>query len=304
MRHSHRNLHWIAIVLAAFLVVSSAARADDLQQHLHDQYQGRALLLRGSYSGNHLHYDSAGTVDKATAGDWTSDGVVLINEVRISNHRLTIKASRVLVAAQGELRFLESRNHRPKKWDSLKIEAELGQSEPTVAEVDAAISRIFATSHDNFIDLVPDYWKPCLQAALAGGKLNCRFSKEVLSIPGVQSSGKLGEETSAPTEKLSDHRDSTAFRIGQGVSPPRLIYQYEPAFNEIAREVKYQGTLTLGLIVNREGVPTDIHILSPLGCGLDLKAVQAVKDWRFSPAEKDGQPVAVEIAVEVAFHLY
>jgi periplasmic protein TonB len=68
--------------------------------------------------------------------------------------------------------------------------------------------------------------------------------------------------------------------------------------------MKYQGTGVLGLTVNQEGVPTKVYVLTPLGCGLDAQAVRAVEGWRFKPAEKDGQPVSVEIAVEVDFHLY
>ena len=62
--------------------------------------------------------------------------------------------------------------------------------------------------------------------------------------------------------------------------------------------------MTLTLVVNSEGVPARIRIASPLGCGLDAKAVQAVQGWKFEPAKKDGQPVNVEIAVEITFHLY
>jgi TonB family protein len=62
--------------------------------------------------------------------------------------------------------------------------------------------------------------------------------------------------------------------------------------------------MTMGLIVDKDGLPKNIHILSPLGAGLDAKAVQAVENWKFQPAEKDGQPVAVQIAIEVDFHLY
>ena len=62
--------------------------------------------------------------------------------------------------------------------------------------------------------------------------------------------------------------------------------------------------MSMGLIVDKEGHPHNIHILSPLGAGLDAKAVQAVATWKFQPAEKDGEPVAVQIAVEVDFHLY
>jgi TonB family protein len=58
------------------------------------------------------------------------------------------------------------------------------------------------------------------------------------------------------------------------------------------------------LVVEASGNATNIHIVSPLGGGLDEKAVHAVETWKFKPAEKDGQPVRVEIAVEVEFRLY
>jgi periplasmic protein TonB len=92
--------------------------------------------------------------------------------------------------------------------------------------------------------------------------------------------------------------------LGKGIKPPRTIYAPEPEFSDPARVLRYQGTLTLGVTVNQEGFPTHVRILSPLGCGLDEKAVDAVQRWRFQPAEKDGQPVSVTIAVETIFHLY
>jgi protein TonB len=94
------------------------------------------------------------------------------------------------------------------------------------------------------------------------------------------------------------------FHVGGGVSPPRQIYAPEPEFSEEARKAKYQGVCTLGLIVGTDGRPSNIHVLSALGMGLDEKAIEAVKNWRFEPAMKDGHPVRVEIAVEVDFHLY
>lgn len=94
------------------------------------------------------------------------------------------------------------------------------------------------------------------------------------------------------------------FHVGGGVSPPRPIYQPEPEFSEEARKAKYQGTCTLGLIVGTDGRPSNIRVLSSLGMGLDEKAIEAVKNWKFEPAMKDGHPVRVEIAVEVDFHLY
>ena len=94
------------------------------------------------------------------------------------------------------------------------------------------------------------------------------------------------------------------FHVGGGVSPPRQIYAPEPEFSEEARKAKYQGVCTLGLIVGTDGRPSNIRVLASLGMGLDEKAIEAVKNWKFEPAMKDGHPVRVEIAVEVDFHLY
>ena len=94
------------------------------------------------------------------------------------------------------------------------------------------------------------------------------------------------------------------FHVGGGVSPPRQIYAPEPEFSEEARKAKYQGVCTLGLIVGTDGRPSNIRVLNSLGMGLDEKAIEAVKNWKFEPAMKDGHPVRVEIAVEVDFHLY
>lgn len=94
------------------------------------------------------------------------------------------------------------------------------------------------------------------------------------------------------------------FHVGGGTSAPRPIYSPEPEFSEEARKAKYQGVCTLGLIVGADGRPRNIHVLSSLGMGLDEKAIEAVKNWKFEPAMRDGHPVNVEIAVEVDFHLY
>ena len=62
--------------------------------------------------------------------------------------------------------------------------------------------------------------------------------------------------------------------------------------------------VTLTLVVDTEGQPTDVQVVSPIGHGLDEKAVEAVKQWRFQPAMKDGSPVAQKINAQVSFRLY
>jgi TonB family protein len=94
------------------------------------------------------------------------------------------------------------------------------------------------------------------------------------------------------------------FRMGKGITAPRLIYQTDPEFSEEARKAKYQGNCVLGLVVDASGLPTNIRVLNSLGMGLDQKAIESVKNWRFEPGKRDGRGIAVEIAVEVDFHLY
>jgi protein TonB len=95
-----------------------------------------------------------------------------------------------------------------------------------------------------------------------------------------------------------------AFRVGGGVSAPRPISTPDPEYSEEARKAKYQGTCVLWLIVGPDGRPRDMRVARSLGLGLDEKAIEAVKNWRFEPAMKDGKPVAVQINVEVSFRLY
>jgi TonB family protein len=94
------------------------------------------------------------------------------------------------------------------------------------------------------------------------------------------------------------------FRVGGGVSAPKVVFAPDPDYSEEARKAKYQGTVILWLIVDSSGRPQQIKVARTLGMGLDQKAVDAVRQWKFEPAMKDGSPVAVQINVEVNFRLY
>jgi TonB family protein len=94
------------------------------------------------------------------------------------------------------------------------------------------------------------------------------------------------------------------FHVGGGVSAPKPVFSPDPEYSEEARKAKYQGTVVLGLVVGPDGRPRDMKVLRSLGLGLDEKAIEAVRNWRFDPAVKDNKPVAVYISVEVDFRLY
>jgi TonB family protein len=94
------------------------------------------------------------------------------------------------------------------------------------------------------------------------------------------------------------------FGVGNGVSMPRAIYAPEPEFSEEARIKKFQGEVTLLVTIGADGRPRNLTVVRSLGMGLDQKALDAVRTWRFDPAKKDGRPVAVQMNIIVNFHLF
>ncbi len=94
------------------------------------------------------------------------------------------------------------------------------------------------------------------------------------------------------------------YQVGGGVSAPVPIYEPEAEFSEQARRAKYSGVVVLDIIVTPQGRTTDIKVVRHLGMGLDKKAIEAVKQYRFKPARYHGHPVAVRMEVEVDFHLF
>ncbi|QNI35377.1 energy transducer TonB [Edaphobacter albus] len=93
-------------------------------------------------------------------------------------------------------------------------------------------------------------------------------------------------------------------RIGGGVSAPQLIYSVEPEFSEEARKAKVAGNVLVNLWVDTNGLPSHVRVIRGVGMGLDEKAVEAVKQYRFKPAMENGKPVLVELNVEVNFQIF
>jgi len=87
------------------------------------------------------------------------------------------------------------------------------------------------------------------------------------------------------------------------VTGPQLLYKVEPEFSEEARKAKFEGVVVLAIEVDAHGEPHVQRIVQALGLGLDEKAMEAVRKWRFRPGYQDGKPVATGAIVEVRFRL-
>ncbi|MDR3738113.1 MAG: TonB family protein [Terracidiphilus sp.] len=135
-----------------------------------------------------------------------------------------------------------------------------------------------------------------------------RQTMQVLGIDPQAHADKPGQKDFAPAPTIRNNSNSggqeaVALRVGNGVSAPVAIFKPEPEYSEAARTAKLQGKVTLDLIVNVDGRPSQVRVAQPLGMGLDEKAVEAVRKWRFRPGSKDGHAVPIQAKVEVRFRL-
>jgi TonB family protein len=248
----------------------------------------------------------------AVPGDWTVDGFVRVTSLSLSGQRLTIQADRLSLVNSGQTFGFQQaggkKKEKAKKASGLRIEIEFDPSGITGEKADAVLSRIFLTAQDRFADLVPVYWKPCVLAASTGKGtkqyIACGFPPEFAAIPGVVPKSDEHAESVQGGDSEAQDSDLQVVHIGKGVTPPRRLSGLDPDLSTEARQLGYQGAIGLLIVVDKTGQVRNIRVSKPLGLGLEHKAVEAVTKWRFSPAEKDGQPVAVELGVQVDFHLY
>jgi TonB family protein len=92
--------------------------------------------------------------------------------------------------------------------------------------------------------------------------------------------------------------------VGGGVAAPEVIHSVEPEFTEDARRANFQGGVSIKLIVDSQGNPQDVQLIHHLGMGLDEKALEAVRQYKFKPAMYQGHPVSVQIVINMDFHLH
>jgi len=94
------------------------------------------------------------------------------------------------------------------------------------------------------------------------------------------------------------------YHVGGGVSAPLVLSAVDPEYSDEARRAKFTGIVVVALVVDPSGMPQHVHVIRHLGMGLDEKAIEAVRLYRFKPAEYQGKPVPVEVNIEVNFQIY
>jgi TonB family protein len=93
------------------------------------------------------------------------------------------------------------------------------------------------------------------------------------------------------------------YRPGSGIEPPTLLREVKPDYTEDARRRGVEGDVVMEIVVRHDGSVGDVRIVQGLGAGLDGRAVEAVRQWRFAPAHRRGAPVDVIVEVAMEFKI-
>jgi TonB family protein len=153
-------------------------------------------------------------------------------------------------------------------------------------------------------DVKAEKYESALAVAAAKAVQAWQFEPGSVNGTAFGSKGTLEFVCRPPGELEAVAPDSSpAYRVGGGVKAPVLLWKSEPYYSEEARKAKHQGTTMLYVQISPEGKATNIHVIRRLGLGLDQKAIEAVKHWRFQPGMRGDEPVTVEATIEVNFRL-
>jgi TonB family protein len=262
-----------AVVLLVCVPLPIWSQTDRLQKDLNSAYTGKTLLLRNFYSGDDLTYDQGGHLQSTSRqGPWTLAGVE-INRIVVTPHDIEIGGNRMgTLYKDGKTSFVQLGKIR------IHVAGSISDSD-TEAVIHPIFNQIFVGPGEDLRSLLPDYWRPYFEG-------NSRQSR----LAAWQANR---EENAAPI---------AASKLSSGiVSAPRAIYSPDPKYTREAKSKHIEGTSRLIVVVNPSGSAENIAIMDPLGMGLDDEAVTAVRQWRFKPAMRSGQPVQVQINVGMDF---
>jgi TonB family protein len=173
------------------------------------------------------------------------------------------------------------------------------------AQNDANAQNNIGWLYQNGFGVKPDYAQAMswYRKAAAQGNTHAKANIDWISRSGLASDHTpAATQDNAATQSLSGKNPSLL--LPNGIRAAQAIFAPDPEYSEEARKGKISGVVVLSLIISADGLPQDVKVVKPLGDGLDEKAVETIKTWKFDPATKQGKPIAYPATTEVQFHLY
>lgn len=272
-----------AVLLLVLLTQVGCARDVPMERNIKAQLHGPFLILRGMYDGSKLKFDAQGNLVGSAQTLPFGLSAARLDKVTVTGSEAELEVTREGLVFSGPPKIGTPEHVSAEPWgknDRAEIDIALDAQHPE--ELQSALTKVFSVGFDPaLINGAPEAWHPWLRHELD---------------PAVHLEPSAGATDGATCVNFK--------KDCPGVIGPILTHTIEPTFSPVAKRRRYQGVSVVGLIVDVSGRPQDLRIVRPLGMGLDERAVDAVSQYRFKPAQYEGKPVPVYVNVEVDFHIY
>ena len=268
-------MRWAAIGACGAVLLATSAAQDlrSLNQKLEATFVGKDITLQQPYNSSQLTFDFNGRIVGRPIPTCDFDTPLRIDSVILKEDSLVLKGTRsssrqvLMERSTGK----PASGPSPRRVQHVAITMLSGGHPWDFAGVEAAINRI-EHGTGNPVPNPPEARSPA---------------------------------TGADARVLYVVPEGPVYKTGNGVSAPRAIEARDPEYSEEARRAKLCGFIKMKAVVLKDGSTSYIRVASPnIDHGLDQKSVEAVRRWRFAPAQLEGHPVNSEIMVTTTFRLY
>jgi TonB family protein len=251
-----------------------------LQKELRRAYERKLVTLWVPTGQDIAHYDSQGQPTRPGSGEpWTTCGLFVVR-------RASIKAGQIDLDGQRQIVTLNTGGYRTRLVllpvdREIHVTVDLPRSVQQAAQLHEFLAKVFVSG--DFDARLAEVWHSDLD-------LSGELDDLAKNAPGGQVGVLAGDR---PVYLVKP----------DSVTKPTAIYRPGPKYSEKALFKHVSGTVRVRLVVNEKGFPEILEATEHLGEGLDMHALSSVAQWRFEPARKNGQPVAVMVVVEINFRI-
>jgi TonB family protein len=287
------------VVLLAIPAVGQAtgqqAAAGLTEQEIAARLVGKPLYLRGFWIKDDLRFNAAGQIETPSEQAPFTESGIDVQSVTLTQGLLLIKGQRMALEFLSDDR-VQRIDIRSKEYPG-KITIAIDGDTSDYSE---ALHAIFTDDLAGLTPTLPSYWQPYAKA---------HFAKVAYAREKHEELKKISELDLAAPRPIPS-RDDVFIGKAKANAPhgdmigPRVIKSVDPSFSNVARALKYSGSVEVYLIVEKDGSISHLTVVRPAGLGLDEAAVASVERYRFAPATKAGKPVAVNLYIDVAFQLF
>lgn len=267
----------VLVVSLIVAVVTVPPLRGDLQKELRQTYTGKILSLRIPSNLDVLHFDGSGHSARPSDGEpWTTCGLFRVKKISANLGLIAIEGEReaVVLSPDSVRKLMLVELDRP-----VHVTIDLPGSPRTLAELNPLLTRIF--------------WPGDLIARMtAAWRSDVDLNRDLAHVSAMTPDGRIGV--------LAQNRPVYASEALS--APPLAIYKPVPPLSEKARHKKSGGSFRVRMVVNEHGFPEILEVLERMREGLDNRALAAVSQWRFKPAQRESTPVAAMLVVDVNPH--